>query len=485
MLKDSYDLIIAGGGPAGLSAAIGASEAGLKDILIVERMKELGGVLYQCIHMGFGLLKFGEEMTGPEYADRIISLVKELDIDILTDATVLKIEKDKRVIIASAQEGIKICKTRAVIIATGCRERPAGTLPIAGTRPSGIFTAGAAQRLINLKGLSVGNKIIILGSGDIGMIMARRLTLLGKEVSCVIEQYPYCTGLLRNKVQCLDDFNIKLLTSHTVTEIFGNERIEGVAVCPVDENLEPDFSRKFRMDCDTLITSVGLIPETELLDEIGQQPWIFTCGNAAYVHDLVDHVSEEGEMTGKYAAQYVKGCKRSGAFTNSDFACPDIGLANGLANGAEYNGAAYNEAVYNEVVYNKPVPRRKLSRNEIACTICPRSCVLSVNGDEISGAGCERGEEYARTELASPKRYVTATVAVKGVPEKRIPVRSAAPVPKDKIPEIMNEIRSISVGPDVVSGQVIHRNAGGTGVDLIATTGPMKKQGIDEETRYR
>ncbi len=452
MLKESYELIVIGGGPAGLAAALGAKEAGLNGILIVERMPDLGGVLYQCIHMGFGLKRFGEELTGPEYADRMISFALEARIDILTDATVLHIGNDRKVIIASAEEGVVSCSTQAVILATGCRERPIGMLPVAGTRPAGVFTAGAVQQMINLKGYDIGNRVLILGSGDIGLIMARRLLLQGKSVLGVIEQYPFCSGLLRNRVQCLDDFGIPLLTGHTVTEVFGDERIMSVAVCPVDEKLSPIFDKRFHINCDTLVTSVGLIPETELLDGLGIKqvngdiyvngqmqtvlPWLFVCGNALFVHDLVDEVSCEAEKTGMNAAAFVKG-RVSGTLPG-----------NGLCTAPRSN---------------------KLNENELVCTICPQGCILKVNGESITGADCERGVEYARSELTCPMRYITATVAVEGNPYSRLPVRSVSPVPKDRISDIMKEIKNASVPPFAERGQVVIRNAGGTDADFVST----------------
>lgn len=455
MPKESYELIVIGGGPAGLAAALGAKASGLKDILIVERQPVLGGVLFQCVHTGFGLHYFGEELSGPEYADRFIAPVRKAQIEVMTDSSVLRIGDDRRIIISSAQEGVICLHTKAVILATGCRERPIGALPVAGTRPSGIFTAGAVQRMINLKGYDVGERFLILGSGDIGLIMARRLTLLGKTVIAVIEQYPYCTGLLRNRVQCLEDFGIPLLTGHTVGKIFGEQRLTGAAVCPVDENLDPVLNQGFDISCDTLITSVGLIPETELLDSLGLKraggltgsldvngwmqtslPWVFVCGNALFVHDLVDNVTVQAEKTGEFAADFVLG-RESGTLTESLF-------------------------------YSVPLIR--MASNEIACTLCPKSCVLTVDGGKVAGAGCQKGSEYARQELSDPKRYVTATVAVTNCPHRRLPVRSSIPVPKDKIAGIMKELNNIAVSPPVGPGQVIIRNAAGSNTDIIATT---------------
>ncbi len=324
MLRE-YEVVVIGAGPAGLAAAIEARKYGVKDILLVERAKELGGILQQCIHNGFGLHIFKEELTGPEYAERFIKELEELGIEYRLDTMVLGIDGDKRVTMINTDEGVSIVGAKAVILAMGCRERPRGALNIPGTRPSGIFTAGTAQRFVNIEGYMVGKKIVILGSGDIGMIMARRLMLEGAEVKAVLELLPYSSGLIRNKVQCLDDFGIPLLFKHTVTEIHGKERLEGIAYCMVDENRKALPETREYVECDTLLLSVGLIPENELskcaglkLDATTGGPvvdeametsveGIFACGNVLQVHDLVDFVTEESRRAGRNAARYVKG----------------------------------------------------------------------------------------------------------------------------------------------------------------------------------
>ena len=318
------DLAIIGSGPAGLAAAVQAREMGIKDLVVFERDERPGGILRQCIHTGFGLEEFEEDLTGPEYANRYTRKAQDLNVDIFLDTTVLEIDRE-RVLTAVSGRGLRRYRCRAIILAMGCRERPRGAIGIGGTRPAGVFTAGQAQRLINIEGYMPGNRVVVLGSGDIGMIMARRLTLEGAEVRAVAEILPYPGGLMRNVVQCLRDFDIPLLLSHTVDEIHGDRRVEGVTLVRVDPRGEPVKGSERSVGCDTLLLSVGLIPENELsrmagipIDErtggpvVNDEfqtgiPGIFSCGNVLHVNDLVDNVSAEGSAAALAACRYLLG----------------------------------------------------------------------------------------------------------------------------------------------------------------------------------
>ena len=324
-----YDLIVIGGGPAGLAAACAAWEGGLQKILIVERDKELGGILNQCIHNGFGLHHFKEELTGPEYAGRFVKLLGETGVEVRLDTMVLEVADDRRVHMVGKSTGYRVEEARSIVLAMGCRERTRGAIAIPGTRPAGVFTAGAAQRYVNMEGWMPGKRVVILGSGDIGLIMARRMTLEGAKVLACVEVMPYSGGLNRNIVQCLHDYEIPLYLSHTVTRVLGAGRLTAVEVAHVDGSMRPIPGTEEVVECDGLILSVGLIPENELAQSLGVEldpktkgpvcdgqlmtsvDGVFSCGNALHVNDLVDYVSESGELAGRNAARYAAAPRRT------------------------------------------------------------------------------------------------------------------------------------------------------------------------------
>ena len=436
----TYDIVIVGGGPAGLAAALAARENGVADILILEREDRLGGILNQCIHNGFGLHTFQEELTGPEYAARYIEKVEELQIPYKLQTMVLNIMPDKRVAAMNREDGLFEVQAKAVILAMGCRERPRGALNIPGFRPAGIYTAGTAQRLVNIEGFLPGRKIVILGSGDIGLIMARRLTLEGARVQAVVEILPKSGGLQRNIVQCLEDFDIPLLLRHTVVDIKGRERVSGVTVSAVDEQGKPIPGTGQEYDCDTLLLSVGLIPENELTRELGARmdpathgpvvneklettiPGVFACGNVLHVHGLVDSVSEEAAEAGKNATVYIK----------------------------------------------------QTEERRLTCIICPKGCSLRVRLEAgrvtlVEGNHCKRGAQYAEKEVTNPTRTVTTTIPIRGGCEKILSVKTRTDIPKAKVQACVQALKNVTAEAPVQIGDVILSDVAETGVDIITT----------------
>jgi len=428
------DLIVIGGGPGGLGAACGARDAGLKDILVVERDFRAGGILNQCIHDGFGLVRYHDALTGPEYAGRSLQEAASPEIEIMTDtiATAITFENGEKTVHLQSPKGLEKVTAKSIVLATGCRERTRGALAIPGERPAGILTAGAVQKLINIHNILPGRKAVILGSGDIGLIMARRLTLEGAEVSAVLELNPFSGGLARNIRQCLQDFRIPVRIRETVVEIRGRNRLSSIVAAKVDEKGTPIPGTEYEIPCDLLILSVGLIPENEVAREAGialedrtnnvitdaflqtNRPGIFSCGNSRKVHDLADYVTGEGVLAGKNAAAYVLG------------KTPE----------------AYDEKKNDAV--EKGIPDEK----EMFCINCPRGCRLTAETDAsgnvtVSGNKCGRGILFAKQEMISPMRTVTTTI--KDSAGNLIPVKSTAPVELKRLREFTEACRKISV----------------------------------------
>lgn len=424
-------LIVIGGGPAGMAAAVTAKERGVDEVLLLERNSYLGGVLPQCIHNGFGLQLYKKDYTGGEYAWLWKEKTEASGVEIYLNTSVLSVEKGWKVKAISASAGLMVLNADAVIVATGGRERTMPQLMIPGSRPAGIFTAGEAQLMMNLKNYMPGKSAVILGSGDIGLIMARRMTLEGIKVKMVLGKEG--TGLARNIAQCVEDFDIPMRYGWTIASTHGYQRLTGVTVAPLDSHGEANLSMKQYIPCDTVLVAAGLIPETEVCNgyKPGKDAGLFICGNADFIHDLVDNVTEDGIITGNLAAEYL----------------------------------GYGS-------YERPSRLFRVENTgrsgNLICTVCPEGCILQVvkKPFSVTGNRCAKGAEFARQELKNPKRSITSVVRAGNF---TVSVKTDGPVDKACISDVMASVKKIHISSPVYPGQIIAENIAGTGVNLVAT----------------
>ncbi len=448
---EKCDVLIIGAGPGGLAAAVGARKAGAGRVVILERDSWAGGILNQCVHDGFGLIRYNEQLTGPEYAVRAVDEAVKAGAEILCGHQVVRIGED-RTVIAVSREGLKRFRPGAIVLATGCRERTRGAISIPGSRPAGVFTAGVLQNFVNVRNIMPGRRVVILGSGDIGMIMARRLTLEGAEVKAVVEVLPEPAGLSRNVSQCIYDYGIPLHCSHTVSRIIGKKKLEAVEISEVDEKMRPVPGTAKIIECDALVLSVGLIPENEVAETAGVRvdsrsngaltdeflqtcvPGIFSCGNSHRVMDLADFVSLQGELAGHNAAAYIY---------SLDMKMWEESRGTSMAKGF-------------------PEP------DTVTCTLCPNGCQIRFDGEKYEGNKCPRGLKFAEEERISPKRIVTTTVKTED--GRLIPVRTDKPVPKGSVRDVVQSISKMTVGTPVKCGDVIFRfeDASGETAAIVA-----------------
>lgn len=450
-------LVIIGGGPAGLAAALSAREHGIQDIIVLEREMQAGGILNQCIHDGFGLFRFGAMLTGPEYAQRDIKLAQQAGIEISTDTMVTGLTRE-RVVTAVNREGIVCYEAEAVILATGCRERTRGAIAIPGTRPAGVYTAGVVQNLTNMHNVKIGSRVVILGSGDIGLIVARRLMLEGIQVLAMVEIGKEPGGLQRNVTQCLYEFNIPLYTNHTVTEIVGKQRVEAVVISEVNEKGQVLANTQQTIACDTVILSVGLIPENELAQGAGialdektngvccddylqtSLPGVFACGNAKKVLDLADYVSAEGKLAGENAAHFVKNKPQTAV----------------------------------SAVYFNPMPKGLPTADGLICVLCPRGCRILQKDDEVVGNQCARGMDFFQQEKQNPQRILTLTMRTES--GCLAPVRSSAPLPQKLLLEAICLCKTHTIGVGAYQmGDVVIQNILNSGADIVLSKDYIEK----------
>lgn len=433
---EKCDVLIIGAGPGGLAAAVGAKNAGAGRVVILERDVSAGGILNQCVHDGFGIIRYNRQLTGPEYAVRAIYEADQAGAEILCGHQVVRIGEDKTVI-AVSREGLRRFRAGAIVLATGCRERTRGAISIPGTRPAGIFTAGVVQNFVNVRNIMPGRKVVILGSGDIGMIMARRLTLEGAEVKAIVEVLPEPAGLSRNVSQCVYEYGIPLHCSHTVSRIIGKKKLEAVEISEVNEKMQVIKGTEQIIECDALILSVGLIPENEVAETAGvlldrksngtvtdeflqtSVPGIFSCGNSHRVMDLADYVSLQGELAGRNAAAYISGSEMK----------------------------PWEESRGTTMAKGLPAP------DTVTCTLCPNGCQIKFTDGKYEGNKCPRGLKFAEEERTLPKRIVTSTVKMSD--GSLLPVRTDIAVPKEHVFDIIRRLRDVQAGDHVKCGDRI------------------------------